>query len=230
VIGLDVVKRMPVRPGWRGRHLRLGAGICGVAPFGVDELTEPADLALGGLLTVALEGRRVGVEALAAAGCGFTHALEVLLDPRATALEDAQAHVALGTGEEREPHVEAVVLVGRGVGAGDEPGEVLLAGCRQLVHDPGSPTARAGRVGRLGDETVVEQVAQGGVERAVGQRAERAERGVETTAQVVTVGGALVEEAEDSELQQLGAAALHGRPPSGGTDQTYGAFVRSKVA
>jgi hypothetical protein len=39
-----------------------------------------------------------------------------------------------------------------------------------------------------------------------------------------------VEEAEDGELQQLGAAALHGLPPSGGTDQTYEAFVRSKVA
>ena len=38
----------------------------------------------------------------------------------AAALEDAQAHVALGAGEEREPHVEAVVLVGGGVGAGDQ--------------------------------------------------------------------------------------------------------------
>ena len=59
---------------------------------------------------------------------------------------------------------------------------------------------------------------------------ERAERGVQPPAQVVAVRGPFVEEAEDGELQQLGAAALHGLPPSGGTDQTYEAFVRSKVA
>jgi len=54
--------------GRRDRQLRLGAGVGGVTPLGVDQLAEPAHLALGGLLAVALEGRGVGVDALTAAG------------------------------------------------------------------------------------------------------------------------------------------------------------------
>ena len=72
---------MPGAPGRRDRHLRLGAGVGGVTPLGVDQLAEPAHLALGGLLAVALQGRGVGVDPLPAAGGGLTHPLEVLLHP-----------------------------------------------------------------------------------------------------------------------------------------------------
>src|SRR6188472_3410564 len=135
--------------GRRDRHLRLGAGVGGVTPFGVDELAEPAHLALGGLLAVALEGRGVGVDPLTAAGRGLADPLEVLLHARASALEDAQAHLLLGAGEEGEAHVEAVVVPGRGVGAGDEVGEVLLAAGGELVDDAGALAARRNRVGGL---------------------------------------------------------------------------------
>ena len=65
-----------------------------MAPFGVDELGEPADLALGGLLAVLLEGRGVGVHPLAPAQRGGPDPLEVLLEPGAPPLEDAEADVA----------------------------------------------------------------------------------------------------------------------------------------
>ena len=82
---------------WAGVSVRLG----------VDQLVEPADLALGGLLAVALQVGGVGVDPLAAAGRGLADRVEPLLEPRAAALEDAQAHVALGAGEEGEADVEA---------------------------------------------------------------------------------------------------------------------------
>ena len=132
--------------GWRDPALRLGAGVGGVAPLGVDELAEPADLALGGLLAVQLQRRGLGVEALAAAGGRLADPLEVLLEAGAAALEDAQAHLALGAGEEGEADVEAVVVPRGGVGAGDEVGEVLLAAGGQLVDDARAP-AGAGPVG-----------------------------------------------------------------------------------
>src|SRR5215203_1188284 len=199
-----------VRAGWHAQHLRLGAGVGGVAPFGVEELAEPADLALGGLLAVPLQRRGVRVEALSAAGVGAADAFEVLLDPRAAPLEDADPHVALGAGEEREAHVEAVVVPRGGVGPGDEPGEVLLAGCGQLVDHSGPLPAGGDRVGRLRDEPAVEQPLERRVERAVGQGAEGAEGGVEAAAQVVPVRRTLVEEPEDRELEELRATADHG--------------------
>ena len=145
--------------------------------------------------------------------------------------------VLLGAGEEREAHVEAVVVPGRGVGPGDQVGEVLLAGGGELV-DHARPLARgAGRVGGLRDQPAVEQALERGVEGAVGQRAERAERRVEPAAQVVAVGGSLVEQAEDGELEQAGAAGgdhgdlLGGERTAGraaGTVLTYEPFVRSR--
>src|SRR3712207_7137432 len=48
----------------------------GVAALGVDELGEPADLALGALLAVALQGRGPGVHPLAVAGRIGAHGLE----------------------------------------------------------------------------------------------------------------------------------------------------------
>ena len=82
---------MPVRRGRRPVHLRLGAGVGGVAPLGVDELAEPAHLALAGLLAVLLQGGGVGVEALAAPGGALTDPFEVLLDAGATTFQDADA-------------------------------------------------------------------------------------------------------------------------------------------
>src|SRR5689334_7158731 len=96
-------RRMPCgRVGRSG----LGARVGGVAPLGVDELGEPAHLALGALLAVPLERLRPRVQATALAGGVGAHGLELLLDPRATALEDPQPDVGLGPGEEREAHTE----------------------------------------------------------------------------------------------------------------------------
>lgn len=93
--------------------------------------------ALGAVLAVLLEGGGVGVEAPAAAGRALAHPAQVVLGGAAP-LEDAQAHLALGAGEEGEAHVERVVLVGGGVGVRDEGGEVLLAGGGRLVDDAGA--------------------------------------------------------------------------------------------
>ena len=62
----------------------------------------------------------------------------------------------------------------------------------------------------LGDEALVEQLPQAGVERAVGQGTEDTERSVEALAQLVAVHGALVQQPQDGELEQFGATAHDG--------------------
>ena len=71
---------------------------------------------------------------------------------------------------------------------------------------PEPPVAR----GTSAIHSRVEQLAQRRVEGAVGQRPEGAEGGVEAFAQLVAVHRALVEQAEDGELEQLGASRHRG--------------------
>ena len=86
---------------------------------------------------------------------------------------------------------------------------MLLAVGRQLVDDPRRACSAACRSPAvLGDPARVDEAAQRRVERAVGQRPEDPERGGEPLAQLVAVQRALVEQAEDRELEQRGAAAV----------------------
>ncbi len=105
-------------------------------------------------------------------------------------------------------HVEGVVLPGRRARLAHEGLETLLALRRELVDDPRPSAADAadggGRWG-LDDPALLEQAPQAGVERAVGQGPEGAERRVEPLAQLVAVHRALVEQAQDREGEQVGA-------------------------
>src|SRR5688572_10095956 len=99
----------------RRRHSRCTPGVFGVAgaggpvvrtPFGVDEVGTAADLARHVLERVPAHGAQVAV---GAAG-RVPLSLQALLEAAATALEDPETGVGAGPGEEREPHVEALVL------------------------------------------------------------------------------------------------------------------------
>src|SRR5829696_504421 len=184
------------------------AGVEGRAPFGDDELLEPADLALGALLAVLLEGQGVAVHPLAADLGGLADVGEPLLETRAPPLEDAQAYLRLGAREEGEADVEVLVVPGVRAARRDEVLEVLLAVGRQLVGDPGPLAAAREGLGGLVDPAHVDQVAQRRVEGTVGQRPEDAERGGEALAQLVAVQRTVVEQTQHRELEQRGAAAL----------------------
>ena len=175
--------------------------------LGVDEVGEPAHLALDGLDRVAAQLAEVAV---VAAG-GVALAVEALLEPRTTALEDAQPDVGAGAREEREPHVEALVLPRVGPVVGDLLGEHLAPGRRDLVGDP--LTQRdGGGVGHLGDHPVAKHPLERGVERAVGEQAGPPEQQVEPLAQLVAVQRRLVEQAENGHLQRC-ALACHAACP-----------------
>jgi hypothetical protein len=121
---------------------------------------------------------------------------------------------------------EALVVPGLGAGFGDELVEAVLALGGQLedtatatgLRAPGAAGRRAGargrcgvgalvgglarrRVGGLGNQPGALEPAQGRVERAPGERPERAETGVQLLAQLVAVHRGLVEQAEHREFE-----------------------------
>src|SRR5690606_34706397 len=83
----------------------------------VDQSVQPAHLALDLLEPVALQLERVLVGPVPGAGGGLPHLLEPLGQARAASLEDAQPRLRVRLGEEREAHVEVLVLPRRRAGA-----------------------------------------------------------------------------------------------------------------
>ena len=153
---------MPGAPGG-ATGTRLGAGVGGVAPLGVDQLAEPAHLALDGLHAVPLQGRGVGVEPLAAAGGGLADAVEALLERASAGPRGCAAGPRCSVRAKKAKCTsKLVVLPGRRAGRGDEVGEVLLAVGGELVDDAGALAAGRGRVGGLRDQAAVEQALQAG--------------------------------------------------------------------
>ena len=127
--------------------------VAGVLALALDQLVEPADLALDGLEPVPLQLEGVAVDPLAGAGQRRAEAVEALLEPRPAALEDAQPGGGVGAGEEREVDAEVLVLPGGRAGLGEQLLEVLLALGGEPVDDP-RPLAgqrRGGAGGLLGD-------------------------------------------------------------------------------
>src|SRR5690606_40903246 len=175
------------------------------AAFGVDQGVEPAHLVLDLLEAVTLQLEGVLVHALAGAGVGLADRLEPLGEARAAQIEDPQPGLGVGLAEEREAHVEALVLPRRGTRGGERLLEELLALGGELVHDARA-LAREGvrRCGvRVGadDQAARDHALEGRVERSVAERPERAEQDVEPLAQLVPVHRRLLEEPEDRELE-----------------------------
>src|SRR5215218_580369 len=154
-----------------------------LAQLGVDQLVEPADLALDRVESVLLQLQRVAVELLPGAGQPGPQAVAALLDPAPPALQDPQPDLGVGLGEEREVDAEALVVVRRRAGLGEQFGEPLLAVRGELVDDLG-PLAGQRRHGGVrgwipfGDPAPLAHPPQRRVERAVGERAERAQHGL----------------------------------------------------
>src|SRR3954447_20664760 len=109
------------------RYVLLGCGSGGA--LGVDEIGEPPHLALDRLDRVTSQLAEIAV----VAARGVRGPVETLLQPGPASLEDAEPDGGVGAGEEREPHVEVVVLPRGRAAVGDLLAEELLPGRRQLV-------------------------------------------------------------------------------------------------
>lgn len=151
-------------------------------PLALDELVQPAHFALHGLHPVALELKRVVVEALPGACQRGTHLLQALLQPAAAAFEDSHADVARGLPEKGETSCEVLVLVRVGTRLREQLLEVLLTFRRQPVDDLCATPCEwcgegvLGGVPRLLDQPAVgDQRLEAGVERAVAERTEHAQ-------------------------------------------------------
>src|SRR5664279_5184209 len=177
--------------------------------FLVDQLVEPAHLAVGGLEAELVQFGGVGVEAFGGAGDGRSQALPALLDPATATLEDPHPGVGGGPGEEREMHAEPVVGPGLRPGVAKQIGQSLLS----LGGDPvRHPRAAGGQRDRVdvgdrilgGDVAGGLQAAQRRVERTEAERPERAQGGVQSLPQLVAVHRGLREQAEDRELEDGG--------------------------
>src|SRR6266542_6730234 len=192
-------------------HVRWERLALVVAPLRRDQLIQPPHLALHGLQAVSLQFERVAVEPLPGAGERGTYPFQALLQPAAPALEDAHPYCRVGPGEEREVDAEVLVLPRGRSGLGQQPLEMLLTLGGELVDDLGA-LARQGQ-GSVRQRHVLrapaaaEQVLETRVQRAVRERAERAEQGVETLAQLVSVHGGLVQQAEDGEFENVRSPA-----------------------
>ncbi|KAJ1684603.1 hypothetical protein LUZ63_020358 [Rhynchospora breviuscula] len=134
-------------------------------PLGLDEVGEPGELALHRLPAVPLQLGGVPVLARRRA-LRLAQPLEALLETGAATLEDPQADVEVGAGEEHEADVEAVVLPRGGPGLGHLRGEVLATGVGDLVA-PG----RASRTTAAGSSRAGGSGACGARSRAAGTRA-----------------------------------------------------------
>ena len=137
--------------GCRPRRLRV-LGLRCLAALGVDELVEPADLAVHRLQPVPLQLEGVAVDPLPGPRERGPEPFPLLLDGAAAALEDPQARVCGGVPEEREADAEqAAVVVGLRTGLADQLVEALLALGGDRVDDlappagerPGRPPAAA---------------------------------------------------------------------------------------
>src|SRR4051794_8196120 len=196
----------------------VGGGGLAVRAFACDQFLDPPDLALGRLEAVPGELLGVRVEPFPRAGHARPDAVRTLLEPAATPLEDAQAHLGVGLPEEREVDAEVLVLPRRGAGLAEQVGEALLAVGGELVDDLAALAGEGRGVGQvgvglvLGDPPVGLHVAQCRVQRAVGQRPEAAEQGVEPLAQLVPVQRRLLEQAENGELEDASPLLAHHGP------------------
>lgn len=128
---------------------------------------------------MALELKRVVVEALPGARERHAHLVQALLQPAAAALQHPHAHIARRLSEEGETRGEVLVLVRVGAGLGEQFLEVLLTFRRQPIDDLGAtPCEWCGEgvlrsVPRLLDQPAVgDQRLEAGVERAVAERTE----------------------------------------------------------
>src|SRR3954447_19360212 len=183
--------------GWlRGRAGRaIPAG--GVAALAVDQLGQPADLAVHRLQAVLLELERVAVEALAGAGQRRAQPFTLLLDGAPAALQDPQPGVGRGVPEEGQPDAEQpAVVVGLRAGLAGQLVEAFLAlGGDRVDHLPAAAgerwrVRRQRRPGaRLagGDPAGRLQPLEGGVERAERDAAQAAEHLRQLLAQLVAV-------------------------------------------
>jgi hypothetical protein len=193
--------------------LRPAAQVWRTLPFGLfvrDQLVEPAHLPLAGLQPQPVQLAGVAIDLLLGPGQRRPQALAALFDAAAAALEDAHPHVGRGPREERQVDAEAFVVPGLRPGVAEQLPEALLALRGELVDPPSAPRPRPVVVlVQLFDQVPgPQQLPQGRVQRAVRERAERAERLVQPLAQHVPVHGRFVQKTEDRELQ-------HTAPPSG---------------
>src|SRR5690606_35643160 len=159
---------------------------------------------------MALQFQRVRIEPLGCAREKFPQSLAPLLHSAPATLQDAQPSSPVGAREEREVPTEPGVLVGLRASLSHQLTEALLALRCDLVDDSAATAGQrwdsiiAGwSLSGLGDQACGLHSAQRRVERAEADRGpDRSELGGQLLAQLVPVHGALMQEAEDGELQR----------------------------
>ena len=202
----------PRRPG----ALCLWASLSVTLP--VDELRQPADLAVHRLEPVALQLERVAVDALAGPRQRGPQTLPLPLDRAPAALEDPQPHVRGGVPEEGQVDAEVTSVVVRlRAGLADQFLEALLALRGDRVDHLPAAAGERRRVRRQqlpwaglddGDEPGRVEPLQRGIQRAVGDAAQAPEHRRELLAQLVPVHRRLLQQAQDGELEHSAPQAL----------------------
>src|SRR3954447_23598481 len=140
---------------WGVRGVVLGARVVGpgvvrsgVVLLAVDQLGEPADLAVDRVQAVPLQFEGVAVELLLGAPQRVHEPVALPLDGAPAALEDAQPDVGRGVPEERQVDAEAtLVVVGLRAGGADQFVEALLALGGDRVDDLAPAAGQRGGVG-----------------------------------------------------------------------------------
>jgi len=119
-----------------------------VAAFGLDQLGEPADLAVDRFQPVPLELEGVAVEPFPGAAERGPQPLALALDRAPPALQDPQPRVGGRVPEERQPDSEEpAVVVGLRPGLADQFVEALLAFRGDRVDDLSAAAGERWRVG-----------------------------------------------------------------------------------
>jgi len=111
----------------------------------LDELGQPADLAVDGLEPVLVQRAGVAVQPFAGAGKRAAHAVALLLDAAAPAFEDLEPDVGARLGEERQPGAEPLVVEGIRTDLTQQLGQVFLALCGEPVNPLAAPGTRGSR-------------------------------------------------------------------------------------
>src|SRR5918999_4428139 len=189
------------------------AGVVGadLAALRLDQVVEPFDVVLGGVLPVTHEGQRVVVDALSGVLQRRRDGGQSLLEVRASSLQQPDAGLGLQVLEEGQADAEPVVLPGLLSSFLQQLVEQALA----LLGDAVDVLAAADvllREDRL-DRPIPLEPAEGGVERAVRHPPEAPEGVLEALGELVAVHGPLLQQAQDSKLEHLVRPLTRGRRP-----------------
>src|SRR5215467_1048546 len=164
---------------------------------------------------MSLQFQRVAVDPFASPGCGGSETFKPLFEPTTPPFKNPHPDVGLRQAEECEVDSEAVVLPGGWARLAEQVIQPLFAVGSQPVDDLGSPwpVQRLARIGPgiFRDQSLGQQVLEGGIQRAIAEGPKGSQQRVEPLAQLVSVHRCLVQDAEHGKLEHASPLATHTR-------------------